>query len=154
MILFTFNLCHQCGPPEHIFLTHGFGNNLTITEFGELSTTLLYYLLPEKNAGLTICENGDDAHVSTYDRLLKYYKTTGNICVRFLNRILRDVKARVRKSQAMQVCRDFRFRIKFNRPSCCFDYTCPSILYFWTLVTSCAAPCVQIDSTIVDRIRN
>ncbi|XP_046845971.1 zinc transporter ZIP4-like [Xenia sp. Carnegie-2017] len=96
----------KCGPPEHIFLTHGFGNNLTTTEFGKLSTTLLYYLLPEKNSGSNsdTCKrgHGDGAHVSTYDRLLKKYKTSGNICVRFLNRILQDVKEKFSKSQALQ----------------------------------------------------
>ena len=77
---------------KYLFETHGLkeAKNVSPRDLAELSTSLLYFLLPEKNAGAKNCQHGDDA--TMYERFLQYYQTNGRICARLLDKILQDLK--------------------------------------------------------------
>ncbi len=77
---------------DDLFDTHKLNKTkeLSPSELAELSTSLLYFLLPEKNAGAKNCQNGDNGRV--YELFLQYYETKGHICSRFLDHILQDLR--------------------------------------------------------------
>ncbi|CAB3976912.1 Hypothetical predicted protein [Paramuricea clavata] len=94
----------RCVPAEYLFETHKLDKSKKVSprELAELSTSLLYVLLPE-NVGATFrrfSQNGDNRTV--YELFLQYYQTNGHICARLLDIILRDLKREFRDSVIKQ----------------------------------------------------
>ena len=83
---------HRCVNPHGLFETYGLNKSESVgpTELSKLSTSLLYFLMPEKNDGPKETKNGDSGRV--YDLFLRYYETNGHICLGLLDSILRDLK--------------------------------------------------------------
>jgi hypothetical protein len=77
---------------EALFDSHKLNKSKSVSppKLAKLSTSLLYFLLPEKNAGAKECQHGDTRRV--YELFLQYYQTSGYICSRLLEIILRDLE--------------------------------------------------------------
>ncbi|XP_028396491.1 zinc transporter ZIP6-like [Dendronephthya gigantea] len=92
---------HRCLTSKYLFERHeiNYSENVSARKLAELSTSLLYFMLP-KNSGVKECQNGDD--ITMYKRFLLYYQTKGRICLRLLDRILRSLKEECRKDDPKQ----------------------------------------------------
>lgn len=84
--------CSKCLTSRYLYKVYGHSEDTDISYpwFQNLSTALLFSLLPEKNAGPRNCQNGA-VHGNAHRPFLKYYGESGLICRRLLGRILRDI---------------------------------------------------------------